>query len=712
MKKSLFRIILAVLCVINIVSLIPVSAFSGYSTYTYSIDGYSVDSPDAYTPDVSLNSKAMGIETPIDTPTDLFVAPNNYVYIADPVNNRIVVLDSAPWFKFEIDEFVNNNGVEDSLLEPNGVFVNEEKIYVADTGNKRIVVFDLEGNYLTTYEEPSSDIIEEGEIYRPISLVVDNSGRMYVVSSTTYNGIIVLNSDGVFQSYIGAQKVTYNVLDIFWRNFLTAEQLAQQEQIVSTEFNNIAIDKDGFIYATISSIDENTQQTRILQKDKSGDYAPVKKLNSAGTDIMHRNGFYPPSGEVSVSWISFNGEVTGASKIIDVAVGPEGTWSIIDEKRSRVYTYDDDGKLLFIFGDKGSQLGNLKSIQAIAYQGDRILVMDKIDNNVTIYNRTEYGDIIIQALKNNNERNYNLAVADYQKILQRNNNFDAAYIGIGKAYYRQGEWDKAMEYFKYAYDTTNYSNAFSMWRQDWVSKYVLVIPLFVVVVCFLVSKFFGYAGKVNKKTMLSTSKSTYKQEILYGFHVIFHPFDGFWDLKHEKRGSVRAALTFMIIAIASFTYQAIGQSYMFNPRGGFSSVLIQTVSILVPVFLWVTANWCLTTLFDGEGSFKDIFIATGYALVPMPLFIIPCTLLTHVMTLSEGSFISMLLTVAWIWVGLLVFFGSMITHDYTLGKNVLTSLGTIVGMAFIMFVALLFSTLVGKIIGFITSIITEISYRF
>ena len=32
----------------------------------------------------------------------------------------------------------------------------------------------------------------------------------------------------------------------------------------------------------------------------------------------------------------------------------------------------------------------------------------------------------------------------------------------------------------------------------------------------------------------------------------------------------------------------------------------QIVSVLIPLFLFVTANWCLTTLFDGEGNYKDI----------------------------------------------------------------------------------------------------------
>ena len=127
--------------------------------------------------------------------------------------------------------------------------------------------------------------------------------------------------------------------------------------------------------------------------------------------------------------------------------------------------------------------------------------------------------------------------------------------------------------------------------------------------------------------------------------------------------------------------------------------------------LWVTANWCLTTLFEGEGSFKDVFIATGYALAPLPWFIIPATICTHFASSNEASLISLAVTIGWVWAGALIFCGVMITHDYSLGKNILTCLGTIVGMAFIMFVAILFSTLIMRIIGFVSSIVSEISYR-
>ncbi len=682
-----------------------------YSTYTYSINKYPMASPDAYVAERTYHSSDMGLpasET-LNSPKDIFVDADKNVYLVDAALNKVVVLSEFLYYKFSISTFVNEQGVRDGLSGPSGCFVDDKNIYVADTNNNRIVIFDLEGNFERILEEPSSDVFPAGSIYKPIALAVDKTGRIYVVSSTTYMGIIVLDNDGVFQSFIGAQAVTASAMAILWRSFQTAEQRAQSTQYVSTEYNNITMDKDGFIYVTTSSIAEGSQMSSI--SDKTSKYAPVKKLNTSGDDIMARNGFFGPGGEV-VSYSSLDADaISGASKIIDVACGPAETWSIIDEKRQRVYTYDNQGNLLFIFGDRGMQLGNLQSIAGIAYQDDRILLLDKTDNSITTFNRTEYGDLLITALQHNNDREYDQAVPDWKAILQRNSNFDTAYVGIGKALYRSGDWQGAMKYFKRAYDTTNYSNSFKMWRQEWISKYVIVIPIVIVVVCWLLGKFFGYAKKVNDRTALMTGKRSFKQELLYAFHLIFHPFDGFWDLKHEHRGSVRASFVYILITILAFTYNAIGRSYLYNSSGNFSSVFVQIISIMVPLLLWVTANWCLTTLMEGEGSFRDVFIATSYSLVPLPLFIIPATLFTHIATASEAGIYNMMFTLAWTWVGLLVFFGMMITHDYSLLKNIVTSLGTIVGMAFIMFMALLFSTLVAKMISFVASIVTEVSYR-
>jgi hypothetical protein len=245
-----------------------------------------------------------------------------------------------------------------------------------------------------------------------------------------------------------------------------------------------------------------------------------------------------------------------------------------------------------------------------------------------------------------------------------------------------------------------------------MADFFLLLVFIIIAAIVLVVKFFGYAKKVNKKAATDgRERKTFWQELMYGFYTIFHPFDGFWDLKHEKRGSVRGAIFFILLAIATFYYQAIGQGYLLDPYATLASVWAQVLGVLVPLFLFVLANWCLTTLFEGEGSFKDIFIAAGYCLLPIPLLVIPTTIYSNFCISTETDIIGFISTFAFIWLGLLLFFGTMVTHDYSMGKNVITVLGTVVGMVFIMFLAVLFTTLVGKIVGLITNIVDEIQYR-
>ncbi len=718
--KKITKILVFVM-ILLMVSPMAVSAIIPYETYTYDIDGFTVASPDAYVPEVRVDSAYMNelsgeMSEAVKEATDIETDASGNVYVTDKTTHRVIVLDSEYRFKYEIKNFVNANGVDDTLNSPSSTFVVDEGdykgLYVCDTGNDRILVFDFDtGKVIREINKPKSTLlVDDG--YSPKSCVVDKYGRLYVAATARYEGVMVMTIEGKLINFIGAPKVTVRAVDAL-RQLLSPTAAAQNANI-STTFVNLDLDNVSreFVYATCVYPESDSTSQLAAMSSNDGTYSPTRLLNAKGTDIMNRNGFWLPAGEVSVFIASADEDVTtGASNIVDITSGPNGIWSIIDRDRCKIYTYDSDGNLLYIFGDKGDQLGNLTKATAITYQGDKILVLDVTENSFTVYRGTEYASLLSEAIALQNAGEYDLAVEKWEEVLARNNNFDTAYVAIGKSYHRSGDFKTAIQYFKNAYDTENYAESFKEVRKEVMEVWFVPMVFGIVLVFILFGKLFGWVGKVNKAATFKTGRRTLKEELCYGMHVIFHPFDGYWDLKHEQRGSVRAALIYIAVTIVAFYYQTLGTGYYLNPQGLYNTIFSQASSIIIPLILFVVGNWCFTTLFDGEGNMKMIFVATSYALFPLPLFVIVSTLLTNVLVGDEATIATMLVTLAYIWMAFLIIFGMQVIHNFSAGKNVVMIICTLIAMVFIVFIVLLFIMLTTKMIGFVTTVIDEITFR-
>ncbi|WP_141503071.1 Yip1 family protein [Paenibacillus luteus] len=196
----------------------------------------------------------------------------------------------------------------------------------------------------------------------------------------------------------------------------------------------------------------------------------------------------------------------------------------------------------------------------------------------------------------------------------------------------------------------------------------------------------------------------------YTLHVAFHPFDGFWDLKYENKGKLRIALAilFGVTVMMILKRQYSGYVVNFNYPLDLNSI-DELKYIVLPFLLWCVANWSLTTLMDGEGKFKEIVIATGYAMLPLILVYLPNLLLSNVISLREASFYYLLESAATLWFVWLLFIGTMTVHQYTVMKTIMTMLLTVVVMGVIIFLGLLFFSLIQQIIGFVYTIYLELS---
>ena len=228
------------------------------------------------------------------------------------------------------------------------------------------------------------------------------------------------------------------------------------------------------------------------------------------------------------------------------------------------------------------------------------------------------------------------------------------------------------------------------------------------------------AGK-GVKPLRSTSEKTesrkawwksYLASMKYGLHVITHPFDGFWDLIHEKRGTIAAANTFLILFLITRVLKLLLTSFQFiSAPIQYINVFQEMGSLALPFIILCLANWAMTTLFDGKGRFKDIYMAMCYALIPYILIQIPMIVVSNMLTYEEGSFYTVLLSFSVIWCVFLVFVGLMEVHDYGPGKTFIFLIVTIFGAAVIIFLLLVFFSLLGDALSYFISMYREIVFR-
>lgn len=202
-------------------------------------------------------------------------------------------------------------------------------------------------------------------------------------------------------------------------------------------------------------------------------------------------------------------------------------------------------------------------------------------------------------------------------------------------------------------------------------------------------------------------------EMKYGFYIAVRPFKGFWDIKHEGKGSVRAATCLLVLYTLLSVMSGYMTGYLFNSydRGEFQA-LKQIFMVLALFFCYCIANWGFTCLFDGEGTFKDIYRATGYALLPLIISQILLIPLSNFFVNNERAFYTTISTFAIIWTAFLILVSILMTHNYSLGKGLLMVICIIFGMCVIAYIALLFFNLIQQMIGFVTTVCTEFSARY
>lgn len=204
----------------------------------------------------------------------------------------------------------------------------------------------------------------------------------------------------------------------------------------------------------------------------------------------------------------------------------------------------------------------------------------------------------------------------------------------------------------------------------------------------------------------------YFATLKFALYCITHPLDGFWDLTHEKRGSIAAANTILILTLVVRVMKLRYTSFIFMTvywEG--INIFLYLASILFPLALWVVGNWALTTLFDGKGRLGQVYMATCYALTPYPLMQFPLMLFSNVVTVDERQFYTVLSGVSLVWAALLIVAAMMQIHEFSPGKNILFTIASLFAMLVMVFILLLFFSMISQGISYFISLGREILFR-
>lgn len=203
------------------------------------------------------------------------------------------------------------------------------------------------------------------------------------------------------------------------------------------------------------------------------------------------------------------------------------------------------------------------------------------------------------------------------------------------------------------------------------------------------------------------------KKIIWPFRVLVHPIRAFNEIKYEKTGSVALSIVILGLWFFSNIYDYLEYGFQFSTnKVELLSVLSEFMSSAMIIVLWSIANWAICTLMDGEGWFKDIWITSCYSTMPLVVTTIPITVLSKILTISESSWLTLLSTLAFLWMILLMLMSNTIIHQYTLKKSIFSMILTILGVFILLLLVVLLVSLVAQFWDFLYTVGQELMFRF
>lgn len=666
--KRIFQFSLIV--VLLVLPTIQVTAESPYTTWAVGPGGWLFMTQDAYTP-------LAEVALPISGAEDMVVTAEGNLYLADTGNGRIVKLKD-----FDV---VASYG-EDVLEGPTGLFVDGDgRMYVADATKNTVVILDPNGNLVKEFGRPAEPLFGKNREFLPRKIAVDARENLYIISEGSVNGIVQMNTNGNFIGYFGANSATMSLKMILQRLFLTKEQLDQFIKNEAASPSNLAIDRQSLIYTI----------TAGTSRSKS-----IRQFTVAGKNI------FP--------------DTFGSTTFRDISVSDNGLILAVDAN-GQIYEYDLNGTLLFVFGaqDKGDQrLGTLRNPTAIERAEDTLYVLDKEKNALVVYQTTAFARLVHDGVRLYMEGFYGEAKPYFEEVLNYNGSFLMSYQAIADAYFKAGDYTKALTAYRYAEDRSGYSQAFWEMRNRVLQQY-------------LAQALMGLFGLWVVQTGLTRLDKRYRwfdplrmwvknlqnfklvDDLVFMFRFIRYPADSFYYIKKDLRGSLKfAGLIYgWVIVVRVLSLYVTG--FPFNPHAAVSFIPVENeiVYTVLLLALWNAANYLVSTISDGEGRIRDVIMGSAYSLFPYALFALPIALISNVLTLNEIFIYTFSLNIMWVWMGIMFFIMVKEIHNYSFSETVRNVLLTLFTMALFVLTGYILYVLFNQLYDFISAILQEVRLR-
>ena len=195
-------------------------------------------------------------------------------------------------------------------------------------------------------------------------------------------------------------------------------------------------------------------------------------------------------------------------------------------------------------------------------------------------------------------------------------------------------------------------------------------------------------------------------------HAVIHPFEGFEDMRWKKSGSLKIAM--LIVLLLFLGEIAYGRLYGFQFYISYDktfNIIPYIVRSFVFFGAWTVGNWSVYTLLDGEGTLRNICIYSAYALIPYIVQLYVNVMLSHILVRDESVFMQVIELIGTCWTVILLFSAVKSVHQYSLKKTVFAVILTIVAMLIMLFLLVLFMSLIQQVYIFISTVYTELSYR-